>query len=318
MRREVFLIFLWRSGIVMLCSLAFVGCSRFFKDATQVSKKLSPEVIYGDDNRQEISALETLWTERARATVALVDHRKLIAQENGQYHTIKTYSYGLTYHLCEDERFYEQPTLSFCSGFLVGPDLIATAGHCLRNSSNCSNVRFVFDYNDSLAPSEWTQLPSQNIYECQALLFTQTNAVTGVDFAIARLDRVVNDRTPVTLRPQGTLAVEDSLRVIGHPSGLPAKWADQGRVLDNSPRPFFITDLDTYGGNSGSAVFNEKTGWVEGVLVRGDTDFQLDPVSQCRRSNICDPLDCDGEEVVRSEEVLKELSQIVDPNAKNE
>ena len=46
---------------------------------------------------------------------------------------------------------------------------------------------------------------------------------------------------------------------------------------------FFSANLDTYGGNSGSAVFNAVNGQIEGILVRGATDY----VSRggCRVSN---------------------------------
>jgi len=65
--------------------------------------------------------------------------------------------------------------------------------------------------------------------------------------------------------------------VIGHPVGLPVKVAGDAKVRDASPRYFVMTDLDTFGGNSGSAVFNAKTKLIEGILVRGGTDFVRSP-----------------------------------------
>ncbi|WP_420540401.1 S46 family peptidase (plasmid) [Paenibacillus polymyxa] len=41
-------------------------------------------------------------------------------------------------------------------------------------------------------------------------------------------------------------------------------------VRDNPPNAFFVANLDTYGGNSGSPVFNSDTHEVEGILVRGE------------------------------------------------
>ncbi|MEK7233144.1 MAG: S46 family peptidase [Elusimicrobiota bacterium] len=34
---------------------------------------------------------------------------------------------------------------------------------------------------------------------------------------------------------------------------------------------FFVANLDTYGGNSGSAVFNVETNLVEGILLRSES-----------------------------------------------
>ena len=43
-------------------------------------------------------------------------------------------------------------------------------------------------------------------------------------------------------------------------------------VLKNDGLTWFMANLDSFEGNSGSAVFNELTGEVEGILVRGKPD----------------------------------------------
>ncbi len=74
------------------------------------------------------------------------------------------------------------------------------------------------------------------------------------------------------------------LVVIGRPSGLPTKVADGAQVRSVND-VFLVANLDTYGGNSGSAVFNAVTGVVEGILVRGDTDYVYNAQLGCRVSN---------------------------------
>ena len=77
---------------------------------------------------------------------------------------------------------------------------------------------------------------------------------------------------------------------MGHPSGLPLKYADGARVFETE-NDYFSTNLDTFGGNSGSPVFNADTLEVEGILVRGDTDYVMDFESngeRCMKVNICD------------------------------
>lgn len=44
-------------------------------------------------------------------------------------------------------------------------------------------------------------------------------------------------------------------------------------MRDNSNPLYFSSNLDTFGGNSGSVVFDADSGLVEGILVRGDQDF---------------------------------------------
>jgi hypothetical protein len=68
-------------------------------------------------------------------------------------------------------------------------------------------------------------------------------------------------------------------------------------VRTNTKAAFFTANLDTYGGNSGSPVFNADSHEVEGVLVRGDTDFV--PVGMCMISAVCPMNGCHGEDCTR-------------------
>src|SRR6185295_6557109 len=85
--------------------------------------------------------------------------------------------------------------------------------------------------------------------------------------------------------------------VIGHPAGLPTKVAGGAAVRDEKPAGYFTANLDTYGGNSGSAVFNAVTGLVEGILVRGENDYVWK--GSCRVSNVCTNEGCRGEDVTK-------------------
>ena len=89
-----------------------------------------------------------------------------------------------------------------------------------------------------------------------------------------------------------------ALIMIGHPSGLPQKIAGGARVRDNSPSSHFVANTDSYGGNSGSPIFNEATHEVEGILVRGVTDYVAE--GGCNVSNQCDDDGCGGEDGTRA------------------
>ena len=54
------------------------------------------------------------------------------------------------------------------------------------------------------------------------------------------------------------------------------KVAGGAKVRSNNNGVYFVANLDTYGGNSGSAVFNLQTREVEGILVRGENDYVYD------------------------------------------
>jgi V8-like Glu-specific endopeptidase len=81
---------------------------------------------------------------------------------------------------------------------------------------------------------------------------------------------------------------------------LPLKVAENAFVRDNSNSSYMTCNLDTYGGNSGSPVFNSETHEVEGILVRGETDFE--PSGNCNVSLVCPTTGCRGEDVTRTTE----------------
>jgi len=121
------------------------------------------------------------------------------------------------------------------------------------------------------------------------------------DFAVVELDRPVTNRTPLTLRQQGQIDVGQGIFVIGHPAGLPTKVAG-GASVRSQGNGYFVANLDTYGGNSGSAVFNKSNGQIEGILVRGEMDFIYK--NGCRVSNVCQNDSCRGEDVTKILEAL--------------
>jgi hypothetical protein len=117
----------------------------------------------------------------------------------------------------------------------------------------------------------------------------------GVDFAVFRVDREIKNHEPLKLNLNGSISQDDEVYVIGHPSGLPLKLADHAFVRQKLQKGYFVANLDTFGGNSGSPVFNSSTHEVEGILVRGDTDYQRE--GTCMIAFICPKgTGCRGEE----------------------
>jgi V8-like Glu-specific endopeptidase len=181
-------------------------------------------------------------------------------------------------NLCPGERYAEQATPLDCSGFLVGPDLLVTAGHCIQDQSDCEKVGWVFDYKiDEKTGRAPVLMNNKNVYSCAQVIEAKLEATPDgkkVDYSLIKLDRKVVGRTPLKIRTSGKVKTGEKIVVIGHPSGLPQKVAGGAKVVDNAPENYFQTNLDTFGGNSGSAVFNGMDGVVEGILVRGAKDYE--------------------------------------------
>jgi len=255
-------------------------------------------VIYGTDNRKDLYQVTSTRVKKAAASVvALVKSGDLTQQPDGSF-VLATSSYQTDYQLCGSEPFVNQPLGCFCSGFLVAADVVATAGHCVKSAQDLAGIRFVFGFRMTDSQTATTTFPASAVYAGSSLI-GRALAADGSDWALVRLDRPVTGRAPVAMRTSGKVSGIARLFVIGHPCGLPQKYAPGAQVRDNSPTPFFVANLDTYGGNSGSPVFNATDYKVEGILVRGENDF-VSNGSSCFVSLVCPTTGCRGEDVTRA------------------
>jgi V8-like Glu-specific endopeptidase len=260
------------------------------------SKAFVAKVIYGEDDRIEVNqSTNELFKTLAKSTAAMIKNSKISADLK-----LSTTTLGDSFNLCEGERFRDQINPASCSGFLVSKDVMVTAGHCLKNQFDCDNSKWVFDFDTNNS-----QLKIDQIFTCTSIIERKLVS-NGADYAVFKIDREVIDRKPLKFRTKGVVAKNQKIVVIGHPSGLPTKIAAGAVVRDQTKPDFFLTNLDTFGGNSGSAVFNVDTGFVEGILVRGETDYitVFENGTSCRKVNECKSDECRGEDVTKITSVL--------------
>ncbi len=252
----------------------------------------SPEVIYGEDNRLEaFESPDSLLREASLSVAAFMSRDHLQKSGNGYILSGRTLQ---DRGICKTERFSEQPSLAKCSGFLVAPNVIITAGHCVKSTTGCDTGVWVFDYKMD-SSGDKIKVPASSVYSCKRVIRKVLDPLLRRDFAVIELDQEVSGRTPLKLRESGKVSVGDKIAVIGYPSGLPLKIADEGEVR-RLEKHYFVSNLDTYHGNSGSPVLNAASGVVEGILVRGDDDFVKSPEG-CQVSKRCASTGCRGEDV---------------------
>tara|TARA_B100001971_G_scaffold111191_1_gene102130 strand:- start:73423 stop:74709 length:1287 start_codon:yes stop_codon:yes gene_type:complete len=246
---------------------------------TAFASTTNSNIVYGDDNRIETFEASKKMQSLAASTAGMFRNVKGI--NVGGYTVLPPQTLKEDMGLCEDERFGEQNNAVVCSGFLVGPDLLVTAGHCIQTQADCNETSWVFDYKikESTGSAD-VMVKNDSVYKCSKVIEAQLVSKrdgTKIDYSLVKLDRVVKGKTPLKFRTKAKIAMNTEIVVIGHPSGLPQKVAAGAKVLKNDSENFFQTNLDTFGGNSGSAVFDEKTGAVEGILVRGAKDYERSP-----------------------------------------
>ncbi len=254
--------------------------------------------IYGEDDRLEYyqvadPAIQKLF----RSTAVQIRRDHFLATEQGIVINYQQTAQSEN-SLCSDVPFASQYNPGECSGFLVAPDILVTAGHCVRDEDECRQYRWVFDFYYQRADSDVLQIPNDSIYSCAEILAQEFQSGKREDYAIIRLSKKVTDRDPLHFRQSDEIGDNQTVFAIGYPLGVPAKLAPHALVQKNGSRFYFTTNLDTFVVNSGSAVFNAQTHEVEGILVRGAEDLIFDSNNQCNRYRI-HPFDQGQEDVMR-------------------
>lgn len=291
-----------------LCALAVVsaGCGPEGADEVkpgtgeQVGSTQAP-VVYGTDNRLDVYAHPdaTLRARAQQATVALMSP-SAINTSNPNNVTFTASTLQSAYNLCTDQRFLSDPTPAFCSGTLIDDDLVLTAGHCVTSASDCTGTRFVFKFYRPTATTLET-VTTADIFSCQSIVARQQATVNGrnLDYAVIRLDRSAAPRfTPAPIRAgNAAMAAGANVAVIGSGSGIPFKIDSGGSVRDarSATLDYFVASTDTFGGNSGSGVYETSGYTVAGILVRGETDYVTS--GTCRIVNTCTETGCRGEDI---------------------
>lgn len=284
----------------MALILNFFLVFSFLNAHAQIKKfppAIIPKVIYGIDNRMDVyQSSDSLMNSLARSTAAQILNDNFILKDDVYSLVSKTLAEE---GICKSERFSNQIVPANCTGFLVAPDILVTAGHCVNSDSDCGNHSWFFDFsNDSSLKSTFTFKKDQ-VFHCTRIIAREKDEEIMSDYAVLKLDRPVLGRAPLKFRSRGKVADDAVLTVIGHPSGLPLKITPAADMRDNSNPIYFVTNSDTYSGNSGSPVIDSRTGVVEGILVRGDTDYTQKDNEECSVS-VHHDLDLGrGEEVTR-------------------
>jgi V8-like Glu-specific endopeptidase len=289
----------------LLCTLTAVSCGPVPQEEAAPEQDSLGEskapVVYGTDNRTDVYAHAdaTLRARAQQSTVALVAPGD-INSSNPNNVTFSASTLQSAYNLCSTQRFLNDPTPAFCSGTLIDDDLVLTAGHCVTSASDCTNTRFVFNFYRTSATALQT-VTTADIFSCQSIVARQQAVVNGrnLDFAVVRLDRAASPRfTPAPIRAGNSpLNAGQSVTVIGSGSGIPFKIDSGGTVRDAraSTVDYFVANTDTFGGNSGSGVYENGGYTVAGILVRGETDYVTS--GSCRVVNVCTETGCRGEDI---------------------
>lgn len=226
--------------------------------------------IFGSDDRIDRHQItDSTILNAAISSAALIPKNNISI--DGDKVTINNRTLENGFGFCSDAKFAKHSAIANCSAALIGEDLVLTAGHCLDDKMDfgCDDYNIVFDY--ARMSDEKVELKAKNIYNCKKIMHYDFDFFNGtwIDLAVIKLDRKVQDRSPLKVETR-KVEVGEELFMVGHPLGLSQKVSMEGKVTSNDyHKNSYSHDLDTFSCNSGSPVFSKQSGSIIGVLVRG-------------------------------------------------
>lgn len=228
--------------------------------------------VFGEDDRKEATDAQG-FQDYVRATAVMIP--KKYFNNNRVYGVTLRELLSKIFNSSEFDpnmKFLDQPAVAQCTGFLIAPDVLVTAGHCIKDMETANEYYWVFDYTNSLKyhPKEkYFEVKQENIFTVKEILAAEdvdNEYYTSTDYSVLRLNKKT-DRRPYRYRTSGTVANGTQVYTVGTPTGLPLKLAENSKVITTEPQTWFMSDTDVFPGNSGGPVF-DPAGWIEGILVR--------------------------------------------------
>lgn len=254
------------------------------------------------DSRFEKYQLDTIikWqrqiSERAKS-IAMIVHKKMLYQISPVEYELDSYNtLGDHYKLCDNESFTDQSIIGIGTGFIIDKNKMATANHVFQYNIEEYRVVFGYEIKDKLKGA------SVRFFMSDVYLPKKINVQSyELDMVVFEVDRDF-DRPVLEWENSIELPNKNEIYMIGHPLGLPLKIALNADITDNKHNQYFYTSLDSFQGNSGSPIFDFCTNKVIGVLVSGELDFYDN--GHCNKSTLCKFPYCEGEKVIRIEQIM--------------
>lgn len=244
------------------------------------AKTVAPKsgAIYGSDDRSFITNnTPTTIKEMATGIAFIVSSEYWRDYKDG---TSLIYAQELSKigNVCKEQKFAKNLAIANCTGFLVNEDTLVTAGHCIKDTYDCRDKKFVFGVNQAKETSSGYYVPTNNVYNCKEVVSRMDE--NGVDYAVIKLNKKVPHRHIFKLS-SSDVKMGTSVYMLGHGAGQVVSFSGVGSVSYTKSEYLFGAQLDSFSGNSGSPVINTKTNEVEGILVGGNEDWKLNESRGC-------------------------------------
>jgi len=279
------------------------------------SLKIGEKAIFGDNSMQDYYQVSDELKKLADSTVAFVNKKSLVYDAKTKtYKVAKEIKLSANY-VDDNEDFVNQDVLSFCSGAYVGNSYIISAGHCVDTSDKDAfnyydNVYVVFGWrydSDNTPVLSFNEDQVYTIKEVKIREYTSSissfNALLNSyeDYSLSVLDRDPVNKKALIVDKNPDINTGKKVFTIGYPLGMAVKIdRPEDSEIKLVGKNTFQTNIDAFGGNSGSPVFDSNTKKIIGILVTGfggEFDYELkeDIIFKVKLSTSIDGMNVDSE-----------------------
>lgn len=276
---------------------------------------IADTTIYDVDTRMDIKDVQDpVVQQQALGVGALISRKLLTRQKDGSFKLTAKGLYRKYYNICTDgsELFLDQPVCADCTSFAVSGNTVVTAGHCIQDQGDAGKFYVLFDFRlENIPMFENKGIPDSLVYEVTEVVDSRQ---AEADYAICRVNKTISKRRVIPLDLSGGTDVGNGFYVMGFPGGLPMKYADEAVMRDDSKPHFFVVAANTFQGNSGAPLLSATKKVVEGILVRGEKDFEPSVNQPCSTSVVCRIDKCRGEDATRISDLLPMLGPLFTKN----
>lgn len=191
--------------------------------------------------------------------------------------------------VCEDVPFIKQIAIGTCSGVLLKPNIVATAGHCVDKNILSKTWFFNYQNGDNLALKKGYKVQRvifknfeliRSGYSFERNTINRQRQTIGVgplppdmhdysnyrDIALLELETEVEGYIAFNINFSPFFAGRKAISV-GYPLGLPLKQNTNGSLIEMASPYYMTTNIETLQGNSGGPLFDVETGDLIAITV---------------------------------------------------
>jgi len=215
----------------------------------------------------------------------------IVGPRDSRVHEVDTTRFPFN-TVCHVERDFGDGRWRGCSGTLIGPRTVLTAGHCLYNHMlrrAPARVRIIPGRRDR-DTKPFGAIPAARCYVARGYIVRGRGSIAArvaarrdADYGVVVLERpIAGIRRFMTVQAPteadiARIRSRKLLTIAGYPGDRPigTMWRHAERLAEVTPRRLFYT-VDTCPGHSGSAIWYRRLGGDERVIIGVHTSGVVD------------------------------------------